>query len=73
MNNPAGNGISRNTFAVFMNPNYDEIMSTPNGKSSENVYKPSVMKEVPGLDARWKEGVTFETFEANTFAQYYNY
>lgn len=73
MNNPIGKGVSRNTFACFLGPNYSEIMCTPDGKSSDHVYKPSVIKEVPGLEKRWKEGITFEEFESNTFSQYYSY
>ena len=73
MSNPLGKGISRNTFACFLGPNYKEIMSTPDGKSGINVYKPSVIAKVPGLEKRWTEGCTFETFEHNTFSQYYAY
>jgi len=36
------NGISRNTFALFMNPNFEEKMNTPDGYSTSKVIKPDL-------------------------------
>lgn len=61
--NPVGKGISRNTFACFMGPNFEEVLKTPDGKSSQRVYKTNPIQAVPGLEKRWEEGITFEEYE----------
>ena len=42
ISNPKTTGISRNTFACFLEPNFEEIMNTPNGVS-DKVYKLSLI------------------------------
>lgn len=73
MSNPISNGISRNTFALFLNPNFDEIMSTPDGHSAKRVIKEDLSIQVPSLNGRWLEGDTFENFENLTFKKYYDF
>jgi len=43
ISNKLGKGISRNTFALFMNPNFDQILRTPDGRGAERVYTSSPM------------------------------
>ncbi|GLI59118.1 hypothetical protein VaNZ11_000949 [Volvox africanus] len=53
-------GISRNTFAVFMQPDVLERMDCPPGADPEHV-----------AVGQWKPGHTFGEFAAATFQQYY--
>ena len=46
-----------------MGPNFEEILTTPDGKSAQKVYKTNPIQAVPGLEKRWEEGVTFEEYE----------
>jgi isopenicillin N synthase-like dioxygenase len=71
--NPINGGISRNTFALFMNPNFEEVMNTPDGNSSKRVLKDDISVKIPTLEGRWKEGDSFEKFETKTFKQYYDF
>lgn len=71
MSSPLGGAISRNTFACFFSPRFDEVLSTPREQLEGNVFKHN--NDVPGLEGRWEPGITFEGFEANTFRQYYGF
>ncbi|KAG2454590.1 hypothetical protein HYH02_000431 [Chlamydomonas schloesseri] len=57
----AAAGISRNTFAVFMQPNVEEPMDCPPGVDPKSV-------EI----GQWQPGCTFGKFAEDTFALYYN-
>jgi len=54
-------GVSRNTFAVFMQPQWDTSMDPPPG------YEGSAGRHVPA----WSSGQTFGEFAERTFQQYY--
>lgn len=56
-----------------MGPNFEEVLTTPDGKSSQRVYKINPLEGVPGLEKWWEEGVTFEEYENWTYKQFYNY
>lgn len=53
-------GIARNTFAVFMQPNDSEVMSVPEG---------AVLDEEELQ--QWQSPVTFGEFSAATIKKYY--
>lgn len=55
-------GLSRNTFAVFMQPNFDDVLRPPKGHDSQEVVK---------VD-EWEEGVTFGRFASLKFERYYS-
>jgi isopenicillin N synthase-like dioxygenase len=57
---PAAAGVSRNTFAVFMQPRWDEPMEPPGGCSSSSI----------GV-GQWKPGMTFGDFAEATIAHNY--
>jgi len=57
---PDSIGISRETFAVFMQPNFDKVMKVPEGK---------ILSEC-GVD-RFKEGMNFGEFGKVTLELYY--
>jgi len=65
-----GSGVSRNTYALFMEPNFEEPMMIPKGRSVENVLKEDPTKMLPPLHKRWKPEMDFETFEMNTFSSF---
>lgn len=58
---PAAAGISRNTFAVFMQPRWDEPMTLPGGLSSHDDI---------GV-GQWRPGMTFGEFAEATIAHNY--
>lgn len=66
----AGKGVSRNTFALFMQPNFDEIMKVPEGISPERVTNKKKDENVPALKERWTNGDTFKKFHLTTIQHY---
>jgi isopenicillin N synthase-like dioxygenase len=70
---PNTDGISRNTFALFMEPNPHENLFVPEGVNPKNVYRKDPTKQVPEIDQRWKEGFNFSQFENKTFQLYYEF
>jgi len=68
-------GISRETFAVFMEPMWDEPMAMPEGVSPEEAQSQSASKTlpkgVPPLSSRWEESMTFGEFTKSTLKAYY--
>jgi len=75
---PNSYGISRETFAVFMEPDMIETMDIPNGSKEEDVIRGSSAKYlpegVPILESRWniKENMDFGKFTDNTLKMYYS-
>lgn len=57
---PACKGITRNTFAVFLQPNVDVVMDAPAGIRLEDV-----------AVGEWQPGQTFGKFSERTFHKYY--
>jgi isopenicillin N synthase-like dioxygenase len=68
-------GVSRDTFAVFMEPMWDEKMNIPEGTNIENVQKGSSSKYlppgVPLLANRWNPNMNFGEFTEITLKSYY--
>jgi len=69
------NPISRETLAVFMEPEWHEIMDVPEGTTKEDACKGSSPKYlppgVPFLASRWTPGQDFGQFSKATFESYY--
>lgn len=67
--------ICRDTFAVFMEPNWDESMDVPEGVAAEDAQSQlaaaSLPKGVPPLSRRWKPDQDFGAFSEATLASYY--
>jgi isopenicillin N synthase-like dioxygenase len=72
----AAEGVSRETFAVFMEPEFDGDMSLPEGRTIEDVQGGEAVKFLPPsvrtLGSRWKEGMDFGAFSEATFSTFYN-
>jgi isopenicillin N synthase-like dioxygenase len=72
---PKGNPISRETMAVFMEPEWHELMNMPEGTTKEDACRGSspkyLPKGVPFLASRWNPGQTFGEFSKATFESYY--
>jgi len=68
-------GISRETFAVFMEPMWNEPMNIPEGSNLDDVAMGSSSKYlpmgVPLLATRWKEQMDFGQFTDVTLKSYY--
>eukprot|EP01117_Protostelium_nocturnum_P020393 TRINITY_DN9148_c0_g1_i1.p1 TRINITY_DN9148_c0_g1~~TRINITY_DN9148_c0_g1_i1.p1 ORF type:complete len:372 (+),score=125.40 TRINITY_DN9148_c0_g1_i1:66-1181(+) len=72
---PAAAGISRETFAVFMEPEWGEPMNAPEGVDHSNITAGSSSKHlpkgVPMLGTRWTGDLDFSQFTNNTLSAYY--
>jgi len=72
---PSAAGISRETFAVFMEPEFNAAMSIPNGSTSDDVLRGSGVKNlppgVPPLGTRWEPSQDFGAFTEKTLKSYY--
>eukprot|EP00574_Skeletonema_japonicum_P014007 CAMPEP_0201720356 /NCGR_PEP_ID=MMETSP0593-20130828/5346_1 /ASSEMBLY_ACC=CAM_ASM_000672 /TAXON_ID=267983 /ORGANISM="Skeletonema japonicum, Strain CCMP2506" /LENGTH=429 /DNA_ID=CAMNT_0048210995 /DNA_START=144 /DNA_END=1433 /DNA_ORIENTATION=+ len=68
-------GISRSTFAVFMEPEYHSSMNLPAGRSVSDTQceeaEKSLPKTVRTLRSRWKVGMNFGEFSDATFAAFH--
>eukprot|EP00577_Skeletonema_sp_RCC1716_P015393 CAMPEP_0113416040 /NCGR_PEP_ID=MMETSP0013_2-20120614/24906_1 /TAXON_ID=2843 ORGANISM="Skeletonema costatum, Strain 1716" /NCGR_SAMPLE_ID=MMETSP0013_2 /ASSEMBLY_ACC=CAM_ASM_000158 /LENGTH=439 /DNA_ID=CAMNT_0000303073 /DNA_START=204 /DNA_END=1523 /DNA_ORIENTATION=+ /assembly_acc=CAM_ASM_000158 len=68
-------GISRSTFAVFMEPEYHSSMDLPAGRSVSDTQceeaEKSLPKTVRTLRSRWKLGMNFGEFSEATFAAFH--
>lgn len=68
-------GITRETFAVFMEPNWSEPMNLPEGIDASSAQSQSsavnLPKGVPPLVSRWREGMDFSNFTDETLKHYY--
>ena len=67
--------ICRDTFAVFMEPNWTEPMDVPDGVTVEDAQSQlaasALPRGVPPLSSRWKAEQTFGDFSEVTLASYY--
>jgi hypothetical protein len=70
----AAAGVSREAFAVFMQPMWDEPMHAPAGVSAAAAVQQGkdfvLPPGVPDLAARWEPGFSFGDFAARTAAAY---
>lgn len=69
------NGVTRETFAVFMEPNWDGDMKVPVGRTADQAQSQLAQKNlppgVPPLSKRWKDGMDFGQFSDETLKCYY--
>jgi len=68
-------GISRESFAVFMEPEYHGDMDIPKGKTLEDTQRRGaeffLPKNVRTLRSRWKQGMNFGHFSNATFEAFH--
>lgn len=68
-------GVSRSTFAVFMEPDAWYPMTTPAGANVSDIYRGArgelLPKGVPPLEGRWAPQDDFGGFSQKTFESYY--
>jgi isopenicillin N synthase-like dioxygenase len=63
-----GSGVSRNTLAVFMQPEWNESMQIPDNVKYEDVLeKKSFNINIPRLEQRWQREDNFFNFSQKTF------
>jgi isopenicillin N synthase-like dioxygenase len=65
--------VSREQFALFMEPSWDQVLGSPGCSREETLANCVVCDPVPPLAQRWDEGVTFGAFLAKSFAEYYKH
>jgi isopenicillin N synthase-like dioxygenase len=67
-------GVSRSTFAIFMEPMWSEPMTYPEGKTDEDVLSGTTSHlppSVPSLGKRWNKSQDFGLFTEVTLKSYY--
>jgi isopenicillin N synthase-like dioxygenase len=71
----SASGVSRQTFAVFMEPNWDEPVHCPDGIAPENAQSQNAAtnlpRGVPPLHKRWNNSMDFSEFALATLAEYH--
>jgi|EP01046_Picozoa_sp_COSAG06_P069734 isopenicillin N synthase-like dioxygenase len=71
----AARGVSRETMAVFMEPEHSGEMQLPTGKTVEDVQSGIAIRHLPrsvsSLASRWKVGQNFGDFSEATFSTFY--
>ena len=67
--------VSRETFAVFMQPEFHSSMDLPAGRTLEDTQCAEAEGALPSnvrtISKRWKLGMTFGDFSNATFAAFY--
>ncbi len=65
--------VTRESFAVFMEPEYFGVMDLPDGKTVHDVQDTSIVlpSSVRTLSSRWKPGMNFGEFSDATFRAFY--
>jgi hypothetical protein len=65
--------VTRESFAVFMEPEYHGALDLPEGKSVSDVQDASIVlpRSVKTLASRWKPGMNFGEFSEATFKAFY--
>jgi len=67
-------GVSRETYAMFMEPKWDEAMVVPKdvdpAKAAEATLTKYLPKGIPALPVRWNPDMDFGTFSEATFSAY---
>ena len=72
----ASKGISRETLAVFMEPDFDYPMDLVKGRTEDDLFKGSTSEHlppgVPLLKTRWRPNQDFDNFTELTLKSYYS-
>jgi isopenicillin N synthase-like dioxygenase len=68
----AAKGLTRETFALFMQPNRDDPLEFPEGGAStaDDSQAPAALLGVVPLEQRWKPGQTFGEFHEATLSAF---
>ena len=71
---PGMSQVTRESFAVFMEPEYLSDMDLPEGKTVDDVQDASIVlpSSVKTLSSRWKLGMNFGEFSNATFRAFYD-
>eukprot|EP00744_Colponema_vietnamica_P007069 GILI01010209.1.p2 GENE.GILI01010209.1~~GILI01010209.1.p2 ORF type:complete len:402 (-),score=108.60 GILI01010209.1:234-1439(-) len=71
---PAAVGISRNTYAVFMQPTWNESMNVPAGVNPSKAHTGAndLPAGVPSIQCRWDPTMDFSAFTKATLDKYYS-
>ena len=68
-------GVSRATYAVFMEPEWGEPMTVPEGADKDRVLRGArgelLPPGVPALHGRWEDTMDFSQFTSKTLESYY--
>jgi isopenicillin N synthase-like dioxygenase len=68
-------GASRQTYAQFMEPEFDFPMTIPSGRTVADAQDAQALQSLPAtvkpLKARWRDGMTFGEFSDATFAAFH--
>lgn len=71
----AARGVSRETLAVFMEPEYHGDMDLPKGRTLEQTQRTEAERHLPQsvrvLRSRWKKGMNFGEFSEATFQAFH--
>ena len=71
----AARGVSRETLAVFMEPEYHGDMDLPEGRTLEQTQRKEAERHLPSsvrvLRSRWKKGMNFGEFSEATFQAFH--
>lgn len=71
----AAKGVSRETLAVFMEPEYHGDMELPEGRTLEQTQRKEAERHLPSsvrvLRSRWKKGMNFGEFSEATFQAFH--
>lgn len=64
--------INRNTMAVFLSPDPSELMIKPVLSNMSDIFNCSLISDnVPTLESRWSDGISYNEFSERTFKAYY--
>ncbi|EGR33191.1 hypothetical protein IMG5_206851, partial [Ichthyophthirius multifiliis] len=62
-------GVSRNSFAMFMQPGPDYVLNVPDGVSIDQAVGREAYN-VPKLKNRWEQGISYLNYSFNSFKSY---
>ena len=65
-------GVTRESFAVFLEPEFDALLSIPPNKTLADCTVSNAIASLVPLESRWKPGQTFGDFCAATVAAFLN-
>ena len=64
--------VTRESFAIFLEPEFEDPLSIPKGKTMEDCSDKTLPKQMVPLCSRWKPGQTFGEFHVATVTAFTN-
>lgn len=68
-------GVTRESLAIFMEPEYSEMLDLPSGRTVDNLQTELAERNLPNtvktLKSRYQIGMNFEAFSNSTLAAFY--